>query len=126
MATKRLIILVFLFVGLASFHKPYGFDDLLNSMKTGDAGRIEAYMDKSVDLSIPGVKGTYARTEAQKMMRIFFAKHPLKTFQLIHQTKLSENDLCIGTIVTDNGNFRATFLLANKEGDHKLREIRFE
>lgn len=126
MRAIRTTIIVAIFLSLTSFHRPADLGDLIASLKTGDTNRINTYLDQSVDISLPGHNGVYDKTEAKKMLQLFFAQHPIKTFQVIHQTNLTGKQMCVGNLLTSNATYRATFLIQQKSGEQVLREIRFE
>jgi len=126
MTTIRNIVILAFFIGLSSFHRPVDLGALIASLKTGDATSISGYLDRTVNISMPGHSGAYEKKEARKIIDLFFAQHPIKTFRLIHKSDFSGSQMCVGTLVTDNGVFRTTFLIEEISGEQSLKEIRFE
>jgi hypothetical protein len=126
MTAIRNILIITLFLALSSFHRPANLGDLIESMRTGDAGRITVYLDQSVDLNVPGHSGAYSKSEAKKMIQLFFAQHPLKTFRIIHQADIGGSKMLVGTMFTQNATFRTTLLFHEKTGAQVLKELRFE
>lgn len=118
---------IFIFITfLASFTIFSSIDEIVNSLRTGNATEIAKYFDNTVEITLPDKSNSYSRSQAEVVLRDFFNNNPVKTFDIIHKGENAGSQYCIGTLVTKNASFRTTVFMKQKGGRHTLQEIRFE
>jgi hypothetical protein len=123
---KKFVVLISAFVVLASFTLNSAWEDVLISLKSGDAARISTFFDERIELSFPEGNHAYSKTQAEAVLRDFFLLHQVKNFELLHKGENVGSFFCIGTLQTKNGVFRTTVFVKQKANKQLVQEIRFE
>ncbi|MEO6548401.1 MAG: DUF4783 domain-containing protein [Ferruginibacter sp.] len=123
---KHFFILVFAFVSLASFKNYVGIDDVIAAMKAGNSGSVAKYFDNSVEISMPDKSNSYSKSQAELVLKDFFASNPVKSFEIIHKGENAGSQYCIGTLQTKSGAYRTTIFMKQKGERQVLQELRFE
>lgn len=122
---KRIFTILILMV-LFSFATAAGIEEVIAAMKTGNAAQVAKSFDATVEISTPGKSSNYNKTQAEQVLKDFFAANGVKGFDVIHKGDNAGAQYCIGTLVTKNGNFRTTIYLKPKGDLQLLQELHFE
>ncbi|MEP7107479.1 MAG: DUF4783 domain-containing protein [Ferruginibacter sp.] len=123
---KHFFTLSVLLAILSSFVIFVGIDDVIAAMKTGNAGVVAKYFDNSVEISMPDKSNSYSKSQAELVLKDFFASNPVKSFEIIHKGENAGSQYCIGTLQTRNGAYRTTIFMKQKADRQVLQELRFE
>ncbi len=123
---KHFFTLSVLLAFLSSFVISIGIDDVIAAMKTGNSGQVSKYFDTSVEISMPDKSNSYSKSQAELVLRDFFASNPVKSFETIHKGENAGSQYCIGTLQTKNGPYRTTIFMKQKGDRQVLQELRFE
>ncbi|SFW39300.1 DUF4783 domain-containing protein [Chitinophaga sancti] len=103
------------------------FEDVVSSIKSGDASSLSRYLDNTVEINISGKSSSYSKSQAEIILKDFFSKNQVKSFELIHQGEGGGGSrFGIGNMGTSGGAFRTSFFLQKKGGSMVLNELRFE
>ncbi|MBP1652227.1 MAG: hypothetical protein H6Q26_2384 [Bacteroidetes bacterium] len=103
------------------------FEDVVSSIKSGDAGSLSRYLDNTVEINISGKSSSYSKSQAEIILKDFFSKNQVKSFELIHQGEGGGGSrFGIGNMGTSGGSYRTSFFLQKKGGSMVLNELRFE
>ncbi|AWO01729.1 DUF4783 domain-containing protein [Chitinophaga alhagiae] len=103
------------------------FEDVVSAIKQGDAGNLSKFLDNTVEINIAGKNSSYSKAQAEIILKDFFGKNQVKSFELIHQGEAGGGSrFGIGNLTTSGGNFRTSFFLQKKGGGFVLNELRFE
>ena len=122
-------ILVFAAVLLsAAFTEHDICDDISKAIGAGDAKQLAAYFGNTVELTIMNREDSYSKTQAELIVRDFFAKNPPKSFAILHRGSSKDGThYAIGNLTTTKGAvFRTSFFTRHTEGKHIIQELRFE
>ena len=84
------------------------------------------YFDASVELSMPDKSNSYSKSQAELVLKDFFATNAVKGFEVIHKGENAGSQYCIGTLVTKTGSYRTTIFMKQKGDGQVLQELRFE
>ncbi|WP_121352545.1 DUF4783 domain-containing protein [Flavisolibacter nicotianae] len=103
-----------------------GIDDVINALRTGNASELAKYVDDNIEISLPSKSDSYSRSQAVVILQDFFSTNGVKNFDVKFKGENGGSQYCIGTLQTRSGNFRTTFLLANRNGKQLVKEIRFQ
>ncbi|HVI43587.1 MAG TPA: DUF4783 domain-containing protein [Chitinophaga sp.] len=134
---KLLIVLVILLGGFvtaftvsaSSFYEESvaagPFEDVVSAIKQGDINSLSRYLDNNVEINISGKANSYSKAQAEIILKDFFSKNQVKSFELVHQGGEGSR-FGIGTLTTSGGNYRLSFFLQKKGGSMVLNELRFE
>jgi len=102
-------------------------DDIAASIRLGSASSVAQYFDNNVDITILDKESVYSKAQAQMVIKDFFQKYPVTSFNLIHRGASAEGSLYgIGNLVTSSGVFRIYYFVKSKNGNYLLQELRFE
>jgi hypothetical protein len=103
------------------------FEDVVGAIKQGDVSALSRYLDNTVEINISGKSNSYSKSQAEIILKDFFAKNQVKSFELIHQGEGGGGSrFGIGNMGTSGGAFRTSFFLQKKGGSMVLNELRFE
>jgi hypothetical protein len=103
------------------------FEDVVSSIKSGDARSLSRYLDNTVEINISGKSSSYSKSQAEIILKDFFSKNQVKSFELIHQGEGGGGSrFGIGNMGTSGGAYRTSFFLQKKGGSMVLNELRFE
>jgi hypothetical protein len=122
---QKIIILVFISVSAIAADV---YEDIANSIRTGNASQLAAYFAANIDLTVIDKENVYSKAQAEFILKDFFAKNPPKTFTVLHKGSSPEGmQYTIGNLVTENGKtFRTSFYVKNSGGKYLLQELRIE
>lgn len=115
----------FLFL-LTAFTPIRGIDEVVNALQKGNASEISKYIDDNVEISLPGKSDTYSKAQAVMILKDFFSNNVVTGFQLKHKGENNGNQYCIGTLMTQAGNYRTTVYMKTINGKQLVRELRFQ
>jgi hypothetical protein len=103
-------------------------DDVASAVKTGNAGNVARFFSANVDLKILDKEDVYSKAQAELILKDFFAKNAIKSFEVIHKgTSKNGDQFTIGTYESGSGKKFRTYFLFKKEGAGlTLQQLRFE
>ena len=123
---KYFFTLSILAIFLSSFIKFIGIDDVIAAMRTGNSATVAKFFDNSVEISMPDKSNSYSKSQAEMVLKDFFASNPVKSFEIIHKGENAGSQYCIGTLQTKTGAYRTTIFMKQKDKTQVLQELRFE
>jgi hypothetical protein len=103
------------------------FETISTALKSGDASSIARNFEGNVEITIKNGSTSYSKSQAEIVLKNFFATHKPKSFSISHQgTSPEGSKYFIGKLSTSAGNFR-TYVYAKVSGSRMIiQEIRFE
>ena len=103
-------------------------DDVAAAIKTGNSGNVAKFFSTNVDLKILDKEDVYSKTQAELILKDFFAKNMVKSFTIIHKgTSKNGDQFAIGTYESNSGKKFRTYFLFKKEGSGlTIQQLRFE
>jgi uncharacterized protein DUF4783 len=123
---RRFFALLPLLLIFSSYSLMAGITDVIAAMKVGDAAKLANFFDNSVEITTPERSSSYSKSQAQMVVKDFFATNTVKGFDVVHQGENDGSEYCIGTLQTANGDFRTTIFMKQKDGVQVVQELRFE
>jgi len=99
-------------------------NEILTSLKTGNAKVLASFFNQNVELVILNDDNVYSKAQAEQIVSGFFAQNQPEKFTIIHQSGKEGAKYVIGQLTTKQGPFRVTFLLkktGEKDIIHQLR-----
>lgn len=105
-----------------------GADDIAKTIKAGDAKKLAGYFDNMIEMKILDTEGAYSKTQAEQIIKDFFAKNAVKDFQLKHDGTSDGNStqFVIGTLTTASGKYRTYIYLKKKADNFVIQELNIE
>ena len=123
---KKFLPVAAIILSLSSFTLIASIDEVVNAMQSGNAAQVARFFDNNVEISMPDKSNSFSKTQAEIVLKDFFANNPVKGFKVIHKGENAGSQYCIGTLATKNGAFRTTIFMKQKGNAQVLQELRFE
>jgi len=101
-------------------------DEIIMSLKTGNSVKLSEYFNQNVELVVLESENVYSKSHAQQVINNFFKKNPPAKFTIIHQGGKGDSNYAIGTLETQNGNFRVYFLIKTINQVPFIHQLRIE
>ena len=121
-----LLMLLLTSLVLVSFKRQDGLEAVLSALKTGNATALATRFEDNVELTLPDQSGVVSKVQAQTQVARFFAANPVKGFELKHKGSSPGGSYAIGTLKTQNADYRVNVFLRGKGGKELLRELRIQ
>jgi hypothetical protein len=103
------------------------FDNIVNGFKNGDASAIAKNFEGNVEITIKTGSTSYSKSQAEMVLKSFFAAHKPKTFAVAHEgTSPQGSKYFIGNLTTAAGNYRTYVYAKTVKTELVIQEIRFE
>jgi hypothetical protein len=99
--------------------------NIINAMKSGNATEVAKYFDETVEITFADKSNSYSKQKAEQVIRDFFTKNSVSSFDVIHQSKNDDSQYCIGNLITKNGTFRTMIYVKQKNQKQVIQELRF-
>jgi hypothetical protein len=97
------------------------------AIQAGNAKQLAQYFDSNVDITVYNKEEMYSKTQAEMVVKDFFAKNSPASFKIIHKGASNQgSEYAIGTLVTSVGSFRTYIYIKQKGTSYFIQEIRFE
>jgi hypothetical protein len=122
---------VLFLLSVVSAATAYGTEDptaaVTRAIRKGNAKEIGRYFNNMVDLSIPGFKDNYSKTQAERILQDFFDKNKVSSFSISRQGNSSDGSrFSIGTLEAGNARFRVFFLYRNTNGAYLIFQFQIQ
>jgi hypothetical protein len=103
------------------------FDNIVNGFKNGDASTIAKNFEGNVEITIKTGSTSYSKSQAEMVLKSFFAAHKPKTFTLAHEgTSPQGSKYFIANLTSAAGNYRTYVYAKTVKTELVIQEIRFE
>lgn len=126
---KMKIILILLTTMTAAFMPQPDFGTVISAIQNKNAGKIAAYMDNTVEVTVGENDGVYNKAEATKVLQDFFDKQQPKLCTQVHSGEAKDQGAyyCIGKMSTvNNTSYRVYIYFKKATSGYLIQEIRFE
>lgn len=112
------------FVGIEDVN----LDAITKALSSGDADALGQYFDANVEIAVLDKEETYAKAEAIKVIKDFFAKNKPTSFKQVHQgaSKGQDSQYCIGNMTANSGTYRVYIYMKVSGGKEVIQELRFD
>lgn len=97
-------------------------NSMVNAFKEGSADKIARYFIDNVDLSIDGKEDLYSKSQAEQILKNFFAAHKPKDFKIIHKGTSGQSEYFIGELTSDK-TYKVTLNSKNVAGIKKISSL---
>jgi hypothetical protein len=120
------LLLISLLATFTSFAKIDPYEDIANSIRSGDAKSVSKYFSNSVDLTLISQEDVYSKAQAEQIIKDFFNKNTPRSFTIIHKGESKDGaKYAIGNMATSNGNYRVYFYFKVSGTVVNIQELRF-
>ncbi len=123
---KKIFLLAGLGWLLMSFTIQNDTEDIINSLKIGNAKAVSAYFDGYIDLTLPGKEDikNIGKNQAGITLKSFFDETGVNGFELTSQRESGTTMYIAGKLQTKSKAYNITILLKNREGKHQIISVR--
>ena len=102
-------------------------DNIANAIRSGNAKEVAKFFDTSVEITILDKESVYSKVQAEMVLRDFFSKNPVQSFEVVHRGNSGEgSSYGIGPLKSSNQSFRVYFYVKQKGTASTIQEMRFE
>lgn len=101
-------------------------DEIILSLKSGNAKVLATYFNQNVELVIPEHDNVFSKAQAEQIVTQFFVRNQPERFNIIHQGGKEGAQYVIGNLATKQGIFRVYFLLKKTAGKDIIHQLRIE
>lgn len=101
------------------------FKEVVAALRKGDVNALAVVLDNTVEINIVGNSDSYSKAQAEALLKDFFAKNQVSSFEMKHQGG-DKSLFGIGILTTSGGVYRVSFFLQMKGSSRVLNELRFE
>jgi len=122
---KKLLLSLLIYISVCSFIS-LSFTEVVKAIKSGNSAEVSKYFDNTVEITLPEKSNSYSKSQAELVLRDFFASNGVKDFEILHKSETSGSQYCIGILQTNNGTFRTTIFMKQKGDKELVQELRFE
>ena len=119
------VLLTFAFL-LAAQDQPRIPAGIAIAFRTGSASGLSEYLNKTVELVLPGKEDFYSKSVAETILKDFFTRYRSREFVIKHQGARGDAQYAKANLETDKGKFRVYFLLKKVDGNPLIHQIRIE
>ncbi len=98
------------------------------AIRRGDATTISRHFGDPVDITLNRAKNSYSRTQAEMVLRDWFGKNNVTTYDVEHSGFSAGNTVnySIGRLGTATAKYRVYLMFKKKDDEFLLEELRFE
>ena len=100
--------------------------EIVNAFKSGNATLLSKYFNPTIELTVFDKEGIYSKTQAEIILRNFFAENPPKQFQILHQGGKDDSKYAICSLTSETSKYRVTLLLKTMETQVYIHQLRIE
>ncbi len=100
--------------------------DVISALGSGDISKLSPFLNSNVELVVAKTNDVFSRQQATGIIADFFKKNKVSAFSVLHNGTKESASFLIGTLNTNNGNFRV-YILMRKSGNQSLiQQLRIE
>lgn len=124
---KTAFFFFFSFSQLFTFGQQKDCLTIAEAFKMGDVASIETYFPNNLDMTVVDTEDVFSKVQAGQILNQFFKKNIPSYFIIKHQGGSPGSDnYIVGTLKTNNGDFRVTFFVRKDQNEVKLKRLRIE
>jgi hypothetical protein len=101
-------------------------NEIITSLKTGNAKVLASFFNQNVELVILNDDNVYSKAQAEQIVSGFFSQNQPEKFTIIHQGGKEGAKYIIGQLTTKQGPFRVSFLLKKTEDKEIIHQLRID
>jgi hypothetical protein len=103
------------------------YDDIALAVKTGNYKEVARHFNVRIELKIGETEDIYSKSQAEMILRDFFAKNPAVNFTIKHKGASAKGlPYIIGDYQATTGNFRTYFLFKQDGNTLYIQELHFD
>jgi hypothetical protein len=101
--------------------------EIAAAIRSGDAVKLAAWFDNTVDITLPALEGTYSKSQAEMILRDFFTKTPPSSFVIDHEGSSDNGSIyMIGIYKSSSASYRVYTLIKKITGTYYIQQLQFD
>lgn len=131
MKTNRLLIFFSVAAALCCCHESHaqteGYDvfvPIAKYIRLGDAEKLSAWFDDSLEISIISNTGDSSRNQAKQILKSFFDSFSPRGFDITHTAGRSNMKYAIGRLSAGGESFEVTIFVTFKQDTYKIQQLK--
>ncbi len=127
---KILIFAISIIIGITAFSQHNTgnkhLDKINKALGIGNVETIAVYFGSSVDVSILDKEGVFSSAQTKNILKNFFIDHKPEKFVILHSSGKEGSKYYIGTLTTQNGEFRIFYVTKFNKDIPQITQFRIE
>ena len=121
-------LLFILFIGSSIAMTNANLSNISKALSNGNAEELARYFDESVEIAIMDEEDQYDKAAAKNIVKAFFAKHKVSSYNQVHQgvSKGQDSQYTIGNLKANGDTFRVYVYMKVNNGKYIIQELRFD
>ena len=96
------------------------------AIKAGSPKALTPYFGEVVEINLDDEKSSYNRSQAEQALQNFFAKHPVESFEIVHQGTSKEGlKYAVGKYKSAGGSYRVYMLIRQSGSSYTIETLDF-
>jgi hypothetical protein len=101
--------------------------EIAAAIRSGDAAKLAAYFDNTVDITLPELEGTYSKSQAEMILRDFFTKNAPSSYVIDHEGSSDNGSIyMIGIYKSSSSSYRVYILIKKITGTFYIQQLQFD
>ncbi|MCB9285208.1 MAG: DUF4783 domain-containing protein [Lewinellaceae bacterium] len=123
---KTLLFLIAFFPSIAWVQPD--LDGINQALRSGNADALGAYFAPTVEVAIMNSEDRYAKADAVRVMKDFFARNRPSSFSQVHQGESKGGNMhyAIGELQSTGSSYRVYLLLQESAGNYTIQQLRID
>ena len=101
-------------------------EEIVLSFEAGNAPELAKHFHTNVELIILDQEDVYSRSQAEQIVRKFFAEHKPKSFKVIFEGGKENSRYAIGSLGTSAATYRVYILMKKQDNTPLIHQLRIE
>ena len=102
------------------------FNPISKYLTQGDAEKLSAWFDSSLEVSILSQTSNSSRNQARQIVKSFFEAHTPRSFEISHTAGQDNKKYALGTLNAGGENFLVTIFVNNSKDSYKIQLLKIE
>lgn len=102
------------------------FAPIVKYLEKGDAEKLSAWFDNSLEISVCGVTSDSSRKQATQIMKNFFTNVKPTSFTLQHAASKSNMKYAIGVLAAGTTSYSVTIFVNFQDNGYRIQQLKIE
>lgn len=102
------------------------FAPIVKYLEKGDAEKLSAWFDNSLEISVCGVTSDSSRKQATQIMKNFFTNVKPTSFVLQHAASKSNMKYALGVLSAGTTSYAVTIFVNFQDNSYKIQQLKIE
>ena len=102
------------------------FIPIAKYLEQGNAEKLSAWFDETLEISVPGVGSDMSRNQARQIMKKFFSSVRPNSFLIQHAASKSNMKYALGVLTAGSIEYNVTIFVSFSEDGYKIQQLKIE